>query len=183
MTVRWNRWYLVLAAVILGIIFSLFYVAENQFVAPEREIAERSSRILEEQNALLSRADQQQQTEEEWLDDLEAVHIHLPQTEDADHLIQEINELIPSDTIEVERLIKDEGQSGIVSEVTSMYQLLYRMEINFSSLDDFHSLTDDLIHADRFIEIVEVEYHQVDTNSWEGFLLLRAYYLESSTGE
>lgn len=183
MKIKWNRWNALFAVVVVFLLFGMFYFAEKHYISPEREIYESSSRILDEQNVLLARANQQAQTEEEWLNDSTALQVHLPLREDADYFVQEINELLTSDTIEIERLIKDESRSGIVSETTSLNQMYYLMELNFSSLADFQLFIENVIQADRFIEVIELEYQQVDTSNWEGFLLLRTYYQENHLGQ
>lgn len=179
MKIKWNRWNALFAVVVVLLLFGVFYLFEKHYVSPEREIYESSSRILAEQNVLLERANQQKQTEEEWLNNFEALQVHLPLQEEADHFVREINELLSSDTIEIERLIKDEGRSGTFSETTSLNQMYYLMEVNFSSLADFQLFIENVIQADRFIEIIELEYQRVDTSNWEGFLLLRTYYQEN----
>lgn len=175
MTLKLTRKLALIGIMLFVILFAAWYFG-SQHLSPRRAAYQTSSQMANEQQALLTRMSHEGRSEEDLQSELEDLEIYLPFEENTDQLLESLNALQQGLDVEIEQIIKLEGESNIPAEGFTVSQTMFQVEVIYSDLDDLRQLITDFTEVDRIIELVSLSYEQLDENSGTGSFTIRTYY-------
>ncbi|MFB1051775.1 type 4a pilus biogenesis protein PilO [Paraliobacillus sp. JSM ZJ581] len=178
MIIEWNRRYsvaliFIVLMLILGGIFGFYkyvYPAQTEVKQLEEEIAS--------QEKLINEVKDNQQAISEATVRNEQLERQLPKTILIDQLLVELEDIESASDIAISKIVASEA-SDLPESYPALNSPNYSIAFSSDNYDDMYTFLDELTHAERILEINQLEYEQNSENGMNAVVNITAFSSKS----
>jgi Tfp pilus assembly protein PilO len=158
------------------LLFFVWKVGTETYLAPVQQNYEISKRLLDTNQALLARMENEERTKEQLEEELNELEVYLPFEEEANQLLESLNELQQGLDVDITQVVKLPAESNIEAEGLSVMQSVFQVEVDYTNLNDFRQLIEDFTTVERTISLQSLNYDNSNTGTGSGTFVIRTYY-------
>lgn len=157
------------------VLFLMWHFGNQMIVEPYRQTYQSSSSLLDEQEALLIRMQNEERSLEQLEAEYEELQTFLPISSNTDQILRELDDLAEGLDVEIERITQVTTEATESVEYDLM-QTEYHVDITYQSIQDVYTMVEDFTELERIIELPTLEYTQSGTSDGTGSFTVRTYY-------
>lgn len=160
---------------LLLLLILAWHFGNQMIVEPYRQTYQSSSSLLNEQEALLIRMQNEDRSLQELEGEYEELQEYLPVTINTDQMVRELDELAEGLDVDIERITKLTNEATESVEYDLM-QVEYHVDFSYQNIQDVYTMIEDFTEMERIIELPALDYAQSGSNDGTGSFTVRTYY-------